>query len=159
MIVLIVVSCKPDSSSKSSDGAGDVAPVEQAVNKNDQKPASKPGSEQSKTLRTKDGKSNTIAKARTNLNSEGIPDACDLLTTKTIARYVRQPAESIFLADGSSPQNPKARACFFKWDGSDLANAGVMVQLQKNPVQEDVPEYFTYLISSKKDRGRKGSFK
>ena len=28
-----------------------------------------------------------------------------------------------------------------------------MVQLQRNPVQEDVPEYFTYLIASRKTQG------
>jgi len=102
------------------------------------------------------GKTNSATRsAQTNYNVEGVPDACDLLSKETIARYVGQPAESIFLADGSSAQNPKARACFFKWDGSALANAGVMVQLQKNPVEEEVPEYFTYLISSKKTEGEK----
>ena len=95
------------------------------------------------------------AKKETNYNKEGIPDACDLLSAETIAKYVKAPASSIFLADGSSPQTPKARACFFKWDGSELPNAGVLVQLQKNPVADDVPEYFTYLISSKKTEGEK----
>lgn len=109
----------------------------------------------SSTLRTANDKPKTAnsSNIKTNYNTEGIPDACDLLSAETIAKFVGQPAETIFPADGSSPQNPKARACFFKWDGSALANAGVMVQLQKNPVQEDVPEYFTYLIASKKTEG------
>lgn len=152
---MIIVSCKPDAPSKSSEGTDASTPVENAVNNKGKKTGAQNGTGQSSTLRTKDEKSKATDNSGTNFNSEGIPDACDLLTSKTIGRYVRQPAETIFSADGSSPQNKKARACFFKWDGSDLANAGVMVQLQRNPVQEDVPEYFTYLIASKKTEGEK----
>jgi len=130
MIVLVIVSCKPDSVDKT---------------KVDSKEISSVGTEAGvKTL-----------KKETNYNKEGIPDACDLLSTATISKYVNQPADIIFLADGSSKQNPKARACFFKWDGSEIRNAGVMVQVQKNPVEADVPEYFTYLISSRKTEGEK----
>ncbi len=161
---MIVISCKPDTASKSNDASANRQQDEQMINSNNEKPTPptelvkvrKPSSsEQVAALKTKDTKSSTSKPPKTNFNREGIPDACDLLTSKTIARYVNQPAESIFSADGSSSQNPKARACFFKWDGSALANAGVMVQLQRNPVQEDVPEYFTYLISSKKTEGEK----
>lgn len=134
MIVLVIISCKQDTAN-TTDGT----------------------TAQNTTLGTE---ADVIAnkpktKLETNFNKEGIPDACDLLSVETISRYVRQPAESIFTADGSSPQNQKARACFFKWDGSAIANAGVMLQLQKNPVADDVPEYFTYLISSKKTEGEK----
>lgn len=161
MIVLVVISCKPDGASNASTAtANDQEEIKSTKGNNPQTTSqSRDGNQtakgQSSTLTMKDGKGATKPKSKTNFNKEGIPDACDLLTAKTIAKYVRQPAESIFLADGSSPQNPKARACFFKWDGSELANAGVMVQLQRNPVQEDVPEYFTYLISSKKTDGEK----
>ncbi|MDF1696816.1 MAG: hypothetical protein P1U56_13325 [Saprospiraceae bacterium] len=150
MVVVFLASCKPDApvTTQSEDNTpSQTVPAKNSRNE---------GGEQS-------GNSGSMTKADgkkpssgiTNYNKEGIPDACDLLSTKTIARYVNQPAEEIFLADGSSPQNPLARACFFKWDGSAIANAGVMVQLQRNPVQVDVPEYFTYLISSKKTDGEK----
>ncbi len=154
LIFMIVISCKPDTATKSNEGATNANQENQtAVSNNSKSTPTKEG--QSSSLRTAEGKSGKAAEPKTNFNSEGIPDACDLMTPETIARYVNQPVESIFPADGSSPQNPKARACFFKWDGSDMPNAGVMVQLQRNPVQEDVPEYFTYLISSKKTEGEK----
>jgi len=151
MIVMLAVACKPDSPVKSTENKP-TNQQEQTV-KNDNSKSAPATKGQASTLRTKDGKSKPAETRETNYNSEGIQDACDLLTKETIAKYVNQPAESIFLADGSSPQNPKARACFFKWDGSAVANAGVMVQLQRNPVEEDVPEYFTYLIASKKTEG------
>ena len=132
IIIVGLLSCKPDTASVASES--DTKPQKDELSKAIQKPK------------------NDI---KTNYNKEGVPDACDLLSKETIARYVRQPVESIIPADGSSSQSPKARACFFKWDGSALANAGVMIQLQKNPVIEDVPEYFTYLISSKKTEGEK----
>jgi len=161
LVVLVVISCKPDGASNANTTKANDQKEIQNSKENNQKAASQSkdrnqtAKEQVSTLKTNDSKGGTQAKSQTNFNKEGIPDACDLLSAKTVAKYVRQPEGSIFLADGSSPQNPKARACFFKWDGSELANAGVMVQLQRNPVQEEVPEYFTYLISSKKTEGEK----
>lgn len=92
-------------------------------------------------------------KVKTNFNKNGIPDACDLLTQETIAKYAGIPAASIMLADGSSPKNKLQRACFFKWDGSEIKNAGIMVQVQQNPVADDVPEYLTYMVQSLKTDG------
>lgn len=162
MIVLFVMSCKPETKTNGAETATEATETRDQ-NRNNSNAIPVPNNAQKvgdpsrkgspKTMMDKDG--NSPKSKETNFNKEGIPDACDLLSTKTISRYVRQPAESIFMADGSSPQNQKARACFFKWDGSALANAGVMVQLQRNPVEEDVPEYFTYLISSKKTDGEK----
>ena len=91
----------------------------------------------------------------TNYNAEGIPDACDFMTVKTIGKYLDLDPESINISDGSSKNNLRARACFFKWDGAELPNAGVMLQIQKNPLPDDAPEYFTYFISNKKTEGEK----
>jgi len=149
LTIIMIFSCKPDTATQSGDNTATEMQEPTTSNNNPKPNTSNPGG----TVRTKDGKSKTVQTPKTTFNQEGIPDACDLLTKETIAKYVNQPAESIFQADGSSKQNPKARACFFKWDGSALPNAGVMVQLQRNPVQDDVPEYFTYLISSRKTEG------
>ncbi len=89
----------------------------------------------------------------TNYNKSGIPDACDLLTQETIGKYVGIPSASIMLSDGSSSKNNLQRACFFKWDGSEIKNAGVMVQVQQNPVADEVPEYLTYMVQSLKTDG------
>ena len=172
-LVFLMVACKPDASTtaKSSDAPAASASQEsktmpEGANKFsggettnpklkmiDPATGKMPSEDQANPSKREEKK--PASNSKSNVNKEGIPDACDLLSTKTIARYVKQPAGQITLNDGSSPLNPKARACFFKWDTSDLPNAGVMVQLQRNPVEEDVPEYFTYLISSKKTEGEK----
>lgn len=152
VVLMIVVSCKPDSATKSTTAQSDANETAELHDGNKTNAAIKSQDRRS-TMTTKDGKGNPTGEQKTNFNREGVPDACDLLTAETISKYVGQPADIIFLADGSSPQSPTARACFFKWDGSAIANAGVMVQVQKNPVEEEVPDYFTYLISSRKTGG------
>jgi len=94
-----------------------------------------------------------VGKVETNFNKHGIPDACDLLTQKTIGKWIGIPAASISLADGSSSRHDKQRACFFKWDVGNIPNAGVMVQVQQNQVADDVPEYLSYMITSLKTDG------
>ena len=99
---------------------------------------------QKQNRKTEIGSDKRVSKSSSKVNIEGIPDACDLLSIKTIAKFVKQPAGQIILNDGSSSLNPKARACFFKWDSDDdLPNAGVMVQVQKNPVHSEIGGKFT----------------
>ena len=129
LIVTLLISCKSESSD-STTSAGKNSKTEATGNK-----------------------SATDGKIKTNFNKNGIPDACDLLTQETIAKYVGVPAASIMLADGSSSKNDLQRACFFKWDGSEIKNAGVMVQVQQNPVAGDVPDYLTYMVQSLKTDG------
>jgi|TARA_R110000737_G_scaffold341558_1_gene365537 hypothetical protein len=129
LIVTALISCKSDSSDSTASA-----------------------SENLKTEAT-GNKSATKGKVETNFNKNGIPDACDLLTQETIAKYVGIPASSIMLADGSSSKNDLQRACFFKWDGSEIKNAGVMVQVQQNPVAGDVPDYLTYMVQGLKTEG------
>jgi hypothetical protein len=153
MAMVLIVSCKPDTGTKSTDTeatAQEGAEVSKEVGESAMTPDA---NGQNGKIAAQAEKIQSAGQPKTNFNKEGIPDACDLLSVETIAKYVNQPSNSIFAADGSSPQNLKARACFFKWDGSAIPNAGVMVQLQRNPVQEEVPEYLTYLISSKKTEG------
>lgn len=163
IMVMVVISCKPDTSSKSGDNTTSANQERQAAPVDNNNGAT-PGQNKTNTALSNKGQSaksrksngnSATASTRSTLNKAGIPDACSLMSTKTIGRYVNQPAENIFASDGSSLKSPKARACFFKWDGSAIANAGVMIQVQKNPVEEDVPEYFTYLIASRKTDGEK----
>ena len=154
LMFAVVVSCKTDSASKTDDNSNVVNTTNSNQNNANNAQPTAPKVTQGNLRREGDPEPKQSAtSSKTNYNSAGIPDACDLLSKETIAKYVNQPAESIFLNDGSSPQNPMARACFFKWDGSAIPNAGVMVQLQKNQVADEVPEYLTLLVQSKKNQG------
>ena len=147
LIITAFISCKPDSSSstaRTQESTENTSPENKAIQ---EFVNSKPTITSAESLSSKDGA------IKTNFNKNGIPDACDLLTQETISRYVGIPSASIMLADGSSAKNNLQRACFFKWDGSEIKNAGVMVQVQQNPVADDVPDYLTYMVQSLKSDG------
>lgn len=82
-----------------------------------------------------------------------VPDACTLVSTSTIAALVGTDAGAIEIKDGSNANSKHSRSCFFKWDDPGMANAGVMVQVMTNPVVDDVPNYLTLFIDSKKTQG------
>ncbi len=145
LIITAFISCKSDSTTVTSSDK----PATEETNQN---PAVQEFLDSKPTV-TSAKAGSTAGGIETNFNKSGIPDACDLLTQETIAKYVGFPSASIMLSDGSSPKNKLQRACFFKWDGSEIKNAGVMVQVQQNPVADEVPEYLTYMIQSLKTDG------
>lgn len=175
-MVTMMIACKPDTSGNTiqgdttvSDPAGTAAVTESSSPTNAAQKstnAMQTASDGTSTLSEKERVSNTNSTGQkprperktadgqaTNFNKEGIPDACDLLTSKTISKYLKISEAAINLADGSSKKSDLQRACFFKWDDPNMRNAGVMVQVQKNPVADDVPEYFTYMVQSLKTQG------
>lgn len=145
LTITVLFSCKSDSttSAKSDKTASEETKQNPAVQEY--------LNSQPKVTSAKSG--STVGGIETNFNKNGIPDACDLLSQETISKYIGIPSASIMLADGSSPKNKLQRACFFKWDGSEIKNAGVMVQVQQNPVADEVPEYLTYMVQSLKTDG------
>lgn len=156
LIVTVFFSCKTDVTSTEAVSTPLTQKSENQKSENKEKALkSMKGAQSTLSKGEVDSKPRTTQKGKveTNFNKNGIPDACDLLTEETIAKYMGIPAASINLADGSSSKSQLQRACFFKWDGTALKNAGVMVQIQQNPVADDVPEYFTYMVQSLKKDG------
>lgn len=82
-----------------------------------------------------------------------VPDACTLVSPSTIAALVGADKGAIEIKDGSTSNSKHSRSCFFKWDDPGMSNAGVMVQVMTNPVVDDVPDYLTLFIDSKKTQG------
>jgi hypothetical protein len=81
-----------------------------------------------------------------------LQDACSLISPKYIARVLGVDQGSINVKEGSKTGRTIARSCFFKWE-SEIPNGGILVQIQKNPVPDDFPEYVQYFISTKKREG------
>lgn len=81
-----------------------------------------------------------------------VPDACSLLSTSFVSKIINVPADQIKIKDGSSPSNPKARSCFFKWEGS-IPNAGILIQVMRNPVEDEFPDWVRYFVETKKRDG------
>ncbi len=82
-----------------------------------------------------------------------IPDACSLITEDQVETIFGLPKGSVALKDGSSPQATKSRACFFRWETDANPNAGILIQVQKNPVPEEYAEWPTLFIESKIEGG------
>ncbi len=81
-----------------------------------------------------------------------LPDACSLLTIEDIQEILNVPADEIQVKDGSTARAGHAKSCFFKWIGKRI-NAGLLVQVQKNPVGDEFPEWPTSFVASKRTSG------
>jgi len=82
-----------------------------------------------------------------------LPNPCEVMATETIAGLVGTDAGALEVKDASNTQNLFSKACFFKWDDPNMTDAGVMVQIMTNPVEEEAPEYLQMFIASKKTAG------
>ncbi len=108
-------------------------------------------------------KSTTAKQENTNVKAEpiavkgnfdkDIPDACTLITEAQVESVFGLPKGTVALKDGSSTQATKARACFFRWETDANPNAGILIQVQKNPIPEEYAEWPTLFIQSKIEGG------
>jgi len=71
-----------------------------------------------------------------------LPDACSLVSAADVAKIMKVDAGDIEVKDGSGKSSAHSRACFFKWIG-ERPNAGILVQVQKNPVGDEFPGWET----------------
>lgn len=83
-----------------------------------------------------------------------IPSARTLVPIENIASELGKTVADIVVKD-SSPQGLKAThsSCFFKWSDFEVNNAGILLQIMKNPLGDEYPEYVEKFISSKKALG------
>lgn len=79
-------------------------------------------------------------------------DPCSFLNEQTVATLIGNTAEEINIRAGQS-QNEFARSCFFKWSTPDFPNAGMLVQILKNPVEDEYSEWAFMFIETKKSMG------
>jgi hypothetical protein len=126
--ILLITSCKPQDS-------GNGADIQEEVEVDPRKPQK--------------ARSGDISTARFD---KTIPDACTLIKPEYIAKVMGIDKEAINIKDGSSTKNKKARSCFFKWDG-DIPNGGILVQLMKNPVEDEFADWVTHFVANKKKNG------
>lgn len=84
-----------------------------------------------------------------------LPDACTLINESFIGSVIGVDDNQITLKDGSSIASPFARSCFFRWEHQGVPNSGVMVQVQVNPVPDELDDWAAYYIQAKKNGGEK----
>lgn len=78
--------------------------------------------------------------------------ACNLLTEEFIGEAIGIDYRYISTKSASGGAEFQ-RSCFFRWDQDDTPNAGVLVQVQVNPIKDDFPDWADHYIPSKKSSG------
>jgi hypothetical protein len=82
-----------------------------------------------------------------------LPSACEMISSEKLSAILQIDASSVFVKDASDPQDNKTKSCFFKWEDPGTTNAGILIQIQTNPVYGDYPEYITNYVRSKITEG------
>lgn len=81
-----------------------------------------------------------------------LPDACSLITTLDVQEVFGVDATGVSLKNATNRQSPHSASCFYKWDGK-RPNAGIFIQIQKNPVGAEYPQWATAYVESKRSVG------
>ena len=87
------------------------------------------------------------------VDPDALPSACSLVTDDFLAGVLNVDVRAIQLKDGSQRGQNSSRACFFKWDHDGNPNAGVLVQVQKNPLPGEIEQWAPYYIQAKLHQG------
>ncbi len=87
--------------------------------------------------------------------------ACAYMPAEVIASVIGKTAAEINVINSTpAGSDPERTGCFYKWDDpEDLFNAGIFVQLQKNPYadQEEYATFVEQMIESKRTIGEQTS--
>lgn len=78
--------------------------------------------------------------------------ACNLLTEEFIGEVIGIDYRYISTKSASGGAEFQ-RSCFFRWDQDETPNAGVLVQVQVNPIKDEFPDWADHYIPSKKSSG------
>lgn len=85
---------------------------------------------------------------------KNLPDACSLISRETLAELFNVNPIFISPVDGNPDGNKKEhRACFYKWDDPNFPNAGILIQLQTNTMDEEYDEWMSYAVANKRTTG------
>ena len=87
--------------------------------------------------------------APTNLK---LPAACDLLSTNYVQKIFSTKTE-VSVKDASLKDPSMTQSCFFKWDDINTPHTGILVQVMKNPVYNQYPEFISDFVKLKLQDG------
>ena len=83
-----------------------------------------------------------------------LDNACSIIPRRVIAEALGKNAGDFKLSN-STPRdaNPTHSSCFFKWSDFDVPNAAILIQMMRNPVGDEFPDWVVQFITSKKEMG------
>jgi len=81
-----------------------------------------------------------------------VPNATKLVPRATIAKIIGEDPEHLEIKQGNSVSEKNYQACFIKWP-SGFPNAGILLQVSRNPVYDEFRDWAISFIDSKKTSG------
>jgi hypothetical protein len=81
-----------------------------------------------------------------------LPDASSLVSKEQMAKWLKVPLDKLQLIEPSA-KDGNSSSCFYKWEDPDMANTAVLIQLMRNSVEDEVPDWPYYFIKSKIESG------
>lgn len=83
--------------------------------------------------------------------------ACNLIPLSVVAEALgRTPQEVTRRNATPRDADPAQTACFYKWSDFEVPNAGIFIQMLRNPLGDEYPDYMSKMIDSKKEVGEQG---
>jgi len=82
-------------------------------------------------------------------SDRALPDACTLVNEEFIGNTIEVNSDAITIKDGSISSTSTARSCFFRWEHKGVPNSGVLIQIQENPLPEEINDWAAYFIQAK----------
>ncbi len=82
-----------------------------------------------------------------------LPFACDLVKETTMREILGKDIELEVLDGNRSGISAHATSCFYKWSDPVYDVSGVMIQVQRNPLPDELPDFVQAYINNKKWEG------
>lgn len=83
--------------------------------------------------------------------------ACSLVSAQIVAEALGRTKEEVQQRNATPRDaDPGQTACFYKWSDYTVPNAGIFIQLMRNPLGEEYPDYVSKMIEGKKEMGERG---
>ena len=80
--------------------------------------------------------------------------ACHLISADEMSQALGMTPQDIKLSNATPRDaDPNQTACFYKWDDPEVVSAGIFIQLLRNPLGDDFPDYIVEFIKQKRSRG------
>ena len=94
------------------------------------------------------------AKSGVPINKDRIPRITRLISVDNVSEIIGIDAARITEKEVTSNQNDgKLRSCFYKWKEEGNEDAGIFLQIQANPIGDELPDWAPTYMQSKRNNG------
>lgn len=88
-------------------------------------------------------------------NDLPVPNTCEFITKEWILdNFQVDDAFNLDIKSGkATDDNSNSSSCFYRWAWGDLPNAGFLMQILTNPVEDDYPDWVSEYVDIKRQAG------